>query len=101
MPKESTKRREPVFWLDNNCPMCGHSSPMIYKPDLLDGNIDCVCGSVSNPMRTNSPCSEKWSMTTTREERRNILVLLKIAERQDKLYKEISKNRKLLGYDYA
>ena len=92
------KRREPIFWLENNCPSCSHSSPMIYKPDLLDANIDCECQSKINPLRINFPCNAKWSVSAEKTELQNIRFLLKLAKWQDVLYKEISKNRKLLGY---
>ena len=91
------KRREPVFWLDNKCPTCGHCSPLIYKPDLFKGNIDCECQSKFNRHRINNPCIAQWSVAIDKKERQNIQDLLKLAERQDELYKEIAKNCKLLG----
>lgn len=92
------KRKEPIFWLANNCPSCGHCSPMIYKPDLLSANIDCECQSKTNPLRVNQLCSAKWSVAAEKAELSNIRTLLKLAERQDNLYEEIANNRKLLGY---
>lgn len=93
-----TKRMELVFWLDNKCPICGHRSQSIYTPDLLEGNIDCVCQSKFNPLRINTPCIAEWSITVTEVKRQKICDTLEIAKRQDKLHVEIQKNRKTLGY---
>ena len=92
------RRQEPIFWIENNCPYCGHSSPLIYKPDFLSANIDCECQSKFNPLRINHPCTARWSMAPDKKELQNIHNLLKLAEQQDKLYEQIAKNRKLLGY---
>lgn len=93
-----TKRMEPVFWLDNKCPICGHRSQPIYTPDLLEGNIDCECQSKLNPLRINTPCIAEWSIAVTEAKRQDICAMLEIANRQDNLHIEIQKNRKTLGY---
>ena len=92
------KRMEPVFWLDNKCPICGHRSQSIYTPELLEGNIDCECQSKFNPLRINTPCCAEWSIAMNEEKRKYICDMIEIAKRQDELYEEIYKNRKTLGY---
>ena len=92
------KRKEPVFWISNKCPSCKHCSPMIYTPDLLNGNIDCECQSKFNPVRKYYPCGAKWTVAVDKTGIQDIRNMLELAERQDTLYAEIERNRKLLGY---
>lgn len=92
------RRQEPIFYLENNCPFCGHSSPIIYKPDLLDGPIECECQSIHNPMRVNTPCHGKWSVAIDIFKKDELRKLMALAIHQDELYREIDRNRKVLGY---
>jgi len=91
------KRKEPIFWLDNKCPFCNHSASFVYTPDLLKGPIEFECPSKNNTIRIKT-CYGKWSVALELDKRENLLNLIKLAEKQDHLYKEISKNRILLGY---
>lgn len=77
------KRHELIFWLDNKCPLCGHSAPVIYKPDLLNGPIEFSCASVNNPMRRNSPCYFKWSVAIELKKRKELINLLELADKYD------------------
>lgn len=92
------KRNDPCFWLTDNCPACGHSCPVIYSPDLLNGPIERECGSKNNPIRKNSVCYEKWTFAATDKQKYEIIELLKLADRQDKLNTEYLENRVKLGY---
>lgn len=92
------KRKESVFWLDNECPFCGHSAPLVYKPDLLKGPIEFECASKNNPLRINWPCSGRWSVAIEIAKKDELGELMALAERQDALYAEIGKNRIVLGY---
>lgn len=91
-----SKRNEPWFWIDTRCPECGHCSGYIYKPDLINGPIDLVCGSSSNPMRRNWPCSARWSLAITEKERENIRTHLRLAKERDDLLKRAKEIRKIL-----
>lgn len=85
--------------MENKCPFCGHSAPMVYKPDLLKGPIEFECYSKYNPMRVHNPCAGKWGVAIEIAKKPELRSLIKIAEQQDELYATIEKNRKLLGYD--
>jgi len=92
------KRQEPCFWITDNCPACGHSCPAVYSPDLLKGPLDRVCGSRNNPIRKNNICHNEWGFAATEKKKQEIRELLKLAARQDELWQEYQKNRKILGY---
>jgi len=92
------KRQEPVFWLDNGCPFCNHSAPLVYTPDLLNGPIEFECPSQFNPMRKYKPCAGKWSVAIEIKKKNELRDLLELAKRQDSLYSKINENRTKLGY---
>lgn len=88
----------PKLWLENKCPICGHSAPAIYKPDLLDGPVECYCYSIHNPVRQNSVCYGRWAVAAEDEEKTNIRALINTSEELSELYREIAKKREILGY---
>jgi len=92
------QRIEPVFWLTVTCPRCEHSHAMIYKPDLLDGPIECQCESRDNPHRAACICTQKWDVAISEDGVKELKELLHLAEEQDILYARLEENRSRLGY---
>ena len=90
------KRNEPIFWLENRCPFCNHSAPMVYKPDLLNGPMMFECSSKNNWFRRNDVCYGKWSVAIEPNAISELRNLLALAERMDNLAKEIVTIKKTL-----
>jgi len=94
----TNQRNDPCFWVEDKCPACGHSCPMVYTPDLLSGAVNRECGSKNNPIRKHTVCYEKWGFAATEERKEEIRMQLDVAKRQEVLGAEYAKNRKILGY---
>jgi len=86
-----------ALWLDEKCPKCGHVSGYIYRPDLLKGPIELVCGSAKNPLRKNYPCAYRWSIAVDEKGAAKILELLQKAKRLETLNEEIQKLKQELS----
>ena len=95
-----TKRRAPVFWLDQRCPKCGHVAPTVYTPDLLKGPVNRECGSINNPLRRNSQCLFNWDVAVDNDKKDRIRALMKLEDETLALVQTVEVNRKTLGHKY-
>ncbi len=96
--KKDTRRQEPIFWLKNNCPICGYPSQSpLYIPDVLDGPIRNLCCSTADPNEETFQCDYQWEFHVDDEGRKSIEVALKLAFHSDMLTAQLQKIAKFLG----
>jgi len=98
-----SRRTEGAFWVNTKCPECNHNCIDIYKPDLLDGPVECECDSKNNILRRKQGniCYNKWSIAADKLGRAEIRHLIAMAEEKDfceKRLKELKKHLQPNGY---